>query len=100
MPSYDELVLVAQGQRLEEDPEPIRLFLAALARGTAAAAQSPNAATKALLEANPDLDPKLTRAEVEATLPLLDPARRRPSPTATWTRRAGASSPAGCATTG
>jgi putative hydroxymethylpyrimidine transport system substrate-binding protein len=71
VPSYDELVLVAKHQRLEEDPESIRLFLAALARGTAAAVENPDAATKALLEANPDLDPKLTRAEVEATLPLL-----------------------------
>ena len=75
VPRYDELVLVAQRQRLEQDPEPIRLFLAALARGTAAAAKSPQAATEALLEANPDLDPKLTRAEVAATLPLLDPPR-------------------------
>jgi putative hydroxymethylpyrimidine transport system substrate-binding protein len=75
VPTYDELVLVAQRQRLEEGPEAIRLFLAALARGTAAAASSPNAATRALLEANPDLDPKLTRAEVAATLPLLDPPR-------------------------
>ena len=75
VPTYDELVLVAQRQRLEQDPEPIRLFLAALARGTAAAAKSPQAATEALLEANPDLDPKLTRAEVAATLPLLDPPR-------------------------
>jgi putative hydroxymethylpyrimidine transport system substrate-binding protein len=75
VPSYDELVLAAQGKRLEEDPEAIRLFVAALARGTAAAAKNPKAATKALLEANPDLDPKLTRAEVAATLPLLDPPR-------------------------
>jgi putative hydroxymethylpyrimidine transport system substrate-binding protein len=75
VPTYDELVLVAQRQRLEQDPEPIRLFLAALARGTAAAAKSPEATTQALLEANPDLDPKLTRAEVAATLPLLDPPR-------------------------
>ncbi len=75
VPTYDELVLVAQRQRLEQDPEPIRLFLAALARGTAAAAKSPQAATEALLEANPDLDPKLTRAEVAATLPLLAPPR-------------------------
>src|SRR4051794_4578226 len=29
VPTYDELVLVAQGQRLEEDPQPVRLFLAA-----------------------------------------------------------------------
>jgi putative hydroxymethylpyrimidine transport system substrate-binding protein len=71
VPSYDELVLVAKRSRLEEDPQSIRLFLAALARGTAAAAKSPEAATKALLEANSDLDPKLTRAEVAATLPLL-----------------------------
>ncbi len=71
VPPYDELVLVAKRQRLEEDPESIRLFLAALARGTAAAAKSPDAATDALLEANSDLDPKLTRAEMAATLPLL-----------------------------
>jgi putative hydroxymethylpyrimidine transport system substrate-binding protein len=75
VPSYDELVLVAQRKRLEEDPQEIRLFLAALARGTAAAAKNPAATTKALLEANPDLDPKLTKAEVAATLPLLNPAR-------------------------
>jgi len=75
VPTYDELVLVAQRKRLEQDPEAIRLFLAALSRGTAAAAANPNAATKALLEANPDLDPKLTRAEVAATLPLLNPPR-------------------------
>ena len=71
VPSYDELVLVAKGDRLEEDSQAIRLFLAALARGTAAAVKSPGATTKALLEANPDLDPKLTKAEVAATLPLL-----------------------------
>jgi len=71
VPSYDELVVVAKGERLEEDPQSIRLFLAALARGTAAAIKSPDAATNALLEANSDLDPKLTRAEMEATLPLL-----------------------------
>jgi putative hydroxymethylpyrimidine transport system substrate-binding protein len=71
VPTYDELVLVARRDRLEEDPQPIRLFLAALARGTAAAAKSPDATAKALLEANPSLDPKLTRAELEATLPLL-----------------------------
>jgi putative hydroxymethylpyrimidine transport system substrate-binding protein len=71
VPTYDELVLVANRRRLEEDPEPYRLFLAALARGTAAAVKSPGATVDALLEANPDLDPKLTRAEVDATLPLL-----------------------------
>jgi putative hydroxymethylpyrimidine transport system substrate-binding protein len=71
VPTYDELVLVANRKRLEEDPQPYRLFLAALQRGTAAAVKSPGATAKALTEANPDLDPKLTREEVEATLPLL-----------------------------
>jgi putative hydroxymethylpyrimidine transport system substrate-binding protein len=75
VPTYDELVLAAQGKRLEEDPQAIRLFIAALARGTAAAAKNPKAAANALLEANPDLDPKLTKAELAATLPLLNPPR-------------------------
>jgi putative hydroxymethylpyrimidine transport system substrate-binding protein len=76
VPTYDELVLAAQREQLEEDPQKFRLFMAALARGTAAAAANPKATAKALLEANPDLDPKLTRAELAATLPLLNPPRR------------------------
>jgi putative hydroxymethylpyrimidine transport system substrate-binding protein len=71
VPTYDELVLVANRGQLERDPEKYRLFLAALERGTEAAVGQPNAATKAVLEANRDLDPKLTEAQVEATLPLL-----------------------------
>jgi putative hydroxymethylpyrimidine transport system substrate-binding protein len=71
VPTYNELVLVAQRQQLAESPEAIRLFLAALARGTAAAIENPGAATEAVLAANPDLDPRLTEAEVKATLPLL-----------------------------
>ena len=77
IPTYDELVFVAKGSRIEDDPEPIRLFLAALARGTAAADEKPNAATAALLEQNRDLDPKLTAAEVKATLPVLSQASAR-----------------------
>jgi putative hydroxymethylpyrimidine transport system substrate-binding protein len=87
VPNYNELVLVAQRESLDEDAEPIRLFLAALARGTAAAAKSPRATTNALLEANPDLDPRLTLAEVKATLPQLSP-RGYMAP-ATWARFVG-----------
>ena len=83
VPTYDELVLVGQRARVEEDPEAIRLFIAALERGTAAAKANPKAATAALLEANPALDPKLTEAEVKATLPLLGSPRMNP---AEWTR--------------
>lgn len=71
VPTYAELVLVANREALADHPEAIRVFLAALARGTAAAVERPSEATKALLDANPDLDPELTKAEVEATLPLL-----------------------------
>jgi len=77
VPTYNELVFVARRQQLEEDAQPVRLFLAALARGTTAAAANPQAATEALTAANPDLDPRLTAAEVRATLPLLKPPQRR-----------------------
>ena len=79
IPTYDELVLVANEDAVAEDPEAIRLFIAALERGTEAAADDPAAATQAILEAGDGLDPKLTRAEVEATLPLLEgESERRP----------------------
>lgn len=71
VPTYDELVLVARGRELRDDPQPIRLFIAALARGTAAAIEHPSQATQALLDQNRDLDPKLTEAEVKATIPVL-----------------------------
>jgi putative hydroxymethylpyrimidine transport system substrate-binding protein len=77
VPRYDELVLVASGDRVEEDPEEIRLFIAALERGTAAAVADPRAATEAVLDANSALDPELTAAEMRATLPLLAPPGER-----------------------
>jgi putative hydroxymethylpyrimidine transport system substrate-binding protein len=70
VPSYDELVLVASEERLEDDPEDIRFFISALARGTAAAVEDPQGATGVIV-ANGGLDEKLTRAEIDATLPLL-----------------------------
>jgi putative hydroxymethylpyrimidine transport system substrate-binding protein len=78
IPTYDELVLVAQGERVADDPEAIELFIAALERGTGDADRDPAAATRVLVEANPDLDPRLTRAQVEATLPALAGERGRP----------------------
>jgi putative hydroxymethylpyrimidine transport system substrate-binding protein len=78
IPTYDELVLVASGERVADDPEAIRLFLAALERGTADAVADPEDATETLLEAAPDLDPRLTAAEVAATLPVLRPEQGDP----------------------
>ena len=71
VPNYDELVLVAEGEKLEQDPEDLRLFIGALAKGTKDAVADPAAAGRAVLAAGEGLDPDLTRAEIAATLPLL-----------------------------
>ncbi|MGI9019491.1 MAG: ABC transporter substrate-binding protein [Solirubrobacterales bacterium] len=78
IPTYDELVLVANSDRVAEDPEAIRLFIAALERGTRNAVANPGAATQAVLEAGEGLEPELTGAEVQATLPLLLPDGKEP----------------------
>jgi putative hydroxymethylpyrimidine transport system substrate-binding protein len=78
IPTYDELVLVADADRVRDDPGPIRDFIAALAQGTADARDDPAGATDALLRAAPDLDPDLTKAEVDKTLPLLGPEKGKP----------------------
>ncbi|HEY5332914.1 MAG TPA: ABC transporter substrate-binding protein [Solirubrobacterales bacterium] len=71
VPTYDELVFVARRSTLEEDGQKIRLFISALKRGTEAAVANPKAASEAILAANTSLEPKLTEAEIAATLPLL-----------------------------
>lgn len=73
IPRYDELILVARESTLSEKRDLIRLFLAALERGTEAAIADPAAATESVLAANDALEPELTRAWIDATLPLLDP---------------------------
>jgi putative hydroxymethylpyrimidine transport system substrate-binding protein len=78
IPTYDELVLVANSDTVENDPEAIRLFIAALEQGTIDATRDPEAATDAVVAAGEGLDPKLTAAEIEATLPLLRPEDGRP----------------------
>jgi putative hydroxymethylpyrimidine transport system substrate-binding protein len=75
IPTYDELVVVANSDDLDENSKEIKLFLAALERATKDAESDPRGATQTILKANPDLDPKLTAAEVRATLPLLLPER-------------------------
>lgn len=78
IPSYDELVLVARGESVAEDPEAIRLFIAALERGTNDAIADPQAATDTLVDASPELDQELTLAEVRATIPFFPPPEGRP----------------------
>jgi putative hydroxymethylpyrimidine transport system substrate-binding protein len=78
VPTYDELVLVANESALERDGGKLRAFIAALSRGTRQLARNPNRGVQALLDANPDLDPKLQRAVVKVTLPLFLPTEGRP----------------------
>jgi putative hydroxymethylpyrimidine transport system substrate-binding protein len=78
IPTYDELVLVANSATLDEKESQIRAFIAALERGTNDAAADPQAATDALIEASPELDPELTKAEVLKTLPYFEPPPNKP----------------------
>jgi putative hydroxymethylpyrimidine transport system substrate-binding protein len=78
IPTYDELVLVADAERVREDPDQIRAFIGALAEATESAADDPDGATEALLAAAPDLEAELTRAEVELTIPRLLPPDGEP----------------------
>jgi putative hydroxymethylpyrimidine transport system substrate-binding protein len=80
VPTYDELVLVANVKALNTrgGRDRVRRFIGALAAGTRDLARNPDRGVKALLEANRELDPKLQRASVRATLPLLRPAAGKP----------------------
>jgi putative hydroxymethylpyrimidine transport system substrate-binding protein len=78
VPTYNELVLVANEDALERDGDKIRAFIGALSRGTRDLRENPDEAIDGLLEANPDLDPELQRAVVKVTLPLFFPPRGKP----------------------
>jgi len=78
VPTYDELVLVANQDALERDGKRIRAFVGAVARATKALERNPREGIKGLLGANPDLNPKLQRASVRATLPLFLPKAGKP----------------------
>ncbi|MEA2420242.1 MAG: putative hydroxymethylpyrimidine transport system substrate-binding protein [Thermoleophilaceae bacterium] len=70
VPTYDELVLVANADALDRDGDKIRAFIGALSRGVRDLRADPDTGIQGLLEANPDLDPELQRAAVKVTLPL------------------------------
>jgi putative hydroxymethylpyrimidine transport system substrate-binding protein len=78
VPTYDELVLVARKSNVDEHPEAIRSFIAALAKGTDYAIGHPQEAANSVISAGKGLDPMQTRAEVGATLPLLAGAQDHP----------------------
>jgi putative hydroxymethylpyrimidine transport system substrate-binding protein len=78
VPTYNELVLVANEDALERDGGKIRAFIGAISRGTRDLRRDPDNAIDGLLDANPDLDPELQRASVKVTLPLFFPPEGKP----------------------
>jgi putative hydroxymethylpyrimidine transport system substrate-binding protein len=78
VPTYDELVLVANKDALARDSGKLRAFIGAISRGVRALRDNPDQAIEGLLKANPDLDPKLQRASVKVTLPLFLPPTGKP----------------------
>jgi putative hydroxymethylpyrimidine transport system substrate-binding protein len=75
VPPYDELVFVTSEAAAKDNADAIRSFLGAVARGTNDLKKDP---VGALLRANPDLDPKLQKAAVKATLPYFRPPPGKP----------------------
>jgi len=73
VPAYNELVLVANSDKLSGERDDLRLFLSALARGANAARKDPTGATRALRDANRDLKAKETATSVRLTIPTLFP---------------------------
>jgi putative hydroxymethylpyrimidine transport system substrate-binding protein len=78
VPTYNELLLVANEDALERDGGTIRAFIGALSRGVRDLRDDPDKAIDGLLKANRDLDPELQRAALKATLPLFSPPRGKP----------------------
>jgi putative hydroxymethylpyrimidine transport system substrate-binding protein len=75
VPTYNELVLVANADGLEQNGAKIRRFVGALSRGVRDLKRDPSKAIEGLLKANPDLDPRLQTESVKATMPdFLAPA--------------------------
>jgi len=71
VPSYDELVLIGRPNYLSKNPQLVRDFLAAVARGTKAAIEDPEAAARLVVGSDSDRRLKTTEAEIRATLPVL-----------------------------
>jgi ABC-type nitrate/sulfonate/bicarbonate transport system substrate-binding protein len=74
IPGYEELAVVTRSHLAAEKPGMIRNFMSAVARGSAAAVEDPERAVRVIeedSESNPEATPAITRAQVEATLPLL-----------------------------
>jgi putative hydroxymethylpyrimidine transport system substrate-binding protein len=75
VPTYQELVFVANNDRLQDKGrgDVMRRFAQAVARGAKAVKADPNAGVDPLVKANPDLDRALQLEQVKETLPVFFP---------------------------
>jgi ABC-type nitrate/sulfonate/bicarbonate transport system substrate-binding protein len=78
VPDYDELVLVTGDDVIAEHPERVAAMVRSLQAGALAARADEDAATDAVLQANPDLDEDLLASQVATTVPLLAPDDEQP----------------------
>lgn len=78
VPTYNELVFVANADNLAQTGPLIRRFMNALRQGAIALKRNPQGGVNALVRANRDLDPKLQSASVRATLPYFLPPAGKP----------------------
>jgi putative hydroxymethylpyrimidine transport system substrate-binding protein len=75
VPTYQELIFVADNNRLQEKGvgAVMRRFLQAVSRGAKAVKADPAVGADALVAADQNLDPATTLAQVKATLPVFFP---------------------------
>jgi len=78
VPNYDELVLVANTDRFDQEKKSIQRFIGALSRGLRLLKRDPSGAIQGLLKANPDLEPRLQRQSLKVTLPAFEPPAGKP----------------------
>lgn len=76
VPTYNELVIVAREQDVRKRGPLLRRFMRAMAVGHRALRDDIDEGVRALVKANPDLDAKLQRAQVKATLPVFFPKEK------------------------
>jgi putative hydroxymethylpyrimidine transport system substrate-binding protein len=75
VPTYQELVFVADTDKLQEKGvgDVMRRFLQAVSRGAKAVKADPNVGADALVKADPDLNRDFTLDSIKATLPVFFP---------------------------
>jgi putative hydroxymethylpyrimidine transport system substrate-binding protein len=74
VPTYDELVLAVREGDAHTRGEELRAFLQALTRGAREVRADPSTAARAVVSANPSLEPKLQLESIRQTLGATQPA--------------------------